>query len=183
MTLNQFIEEALNREHQLLVDAVQDLTPQELAWQPGPEANPIGWTLWHMLRVEDMWVQFFAQRQNELWERDGWHDRFGLPTRDNGFGHSTEQVAGFPALDLKTLLQYGEAVRAGTLEYLRSLGPPDFDATPWADRPNMWWHEFSVGALFRQIVGEFYQHLGQIAYLKGLKRGFGAVPADFATPR
>ena len=182
MTLYEFLEDAFNREHQLLMEAVQDLTPDELAWQPGPDSNPIGWTLWHMIRVEDMWLQFFAQRHSEIWERDGWHEKFGLPTRDNGFGHTIEQVAGFPALDLATLLQYGSAVRTATLEYLQRLKPEDFNATPWSDRPNIWWHDFTVGAMLRQITGELYQHLGQIAYLKGLKRGFGALSPSFAAP-
>ncbi len=165
MTLNYFIEDALNKEHDFLMEAVRGLTPQELAWRAGPEANPIVWILWHMLRVEDMWTQFFIQGRPELWERDGWHLKFGLPTRDNDFDHSPEQVAQFPTLDLPVLLEYGEAVRSGTLEYLRSLGPEDFDRIPREHRPEM-----SVGAVFRQIVGEFYQHQGHISYLKGLIR-------------
>lgn len=181
MILNAFIEGSLEREQQLLTEVVSDLTPDELIWRPGPDANPMGWTLWHMLRVEDMWVQFFARRQLELWERDGWHQKFGLPTRDNGFGHTPEQVAGFPALDLAALLQYGAAVRAGTLDYLRGLGPGDFQAMPRADRPDVWWHSVTVAAMFRQLVGEVYQHLGQLAYLKGLQRGAEALPPYFAT--
>ena len=183
MTLNQFIRDSLKWEQQLLMEVVSDLSPEELAWRPGPEANPMGWILWHMLRVEDMWVQFFAQRRLELWERDGWHEKFGLPTRDNGFGHTTEQVAGFPALDLATLLQYGDAVRSGTLEYLSGLGPEGFQLMPRDDRPEVWWHSLSVEAMFRQVIGELYQHLGQLAFLKGLKRGAGTFPPNFATAR
>ncbi len=177
MILNDFIETALNREQAYLLEAVGDLTPEELAWQPGADANPIGWMLWHTLRVEDMWIQFFVQRQPELWERDGWHEKFGLPTRDNGFGHTPEQVANFPALDLAELLRYGEAVRASTLEYLRGLAPEDFDRVPREQRPNL-----SVGGVLMQLLGEFYQHQGQIAYLKGLKRGAGALPPTYSTP-
>ena len=177
MILNDFIETALNREQAYLLEAVGDLTPEELAWQPGADANPIGWMLWHTIRVEDMWVQFFVQRQPELWERDGWHEKFGLPTRDNGFGHTPEQVANFPALDLAELLRYGEAVRASTLEYLRGLAPEDFDRVPREQRPNL-----SVGGVLLQLLGEFYQHQGQIAYLKGLKRGAGALPPTYSTP-
>ena len=171
MNLNEFIEDALNKEQEFLMDAVGDLTPQELAWRAGPEANPIGWILWHMFRVEDMWIQFFIQKQPEIWERDGWHQRFGLPTRDNGFDHTPEQVTGFPTLDLSELLKYAEAVRAQTLEYLGGLGPEDYNLVPRERRPEM-----SVGAIFRQIVGEFYQHQGHISYLKGLIRS-GAVPS------
>ena len=169
MTLNEFIEDALNKEHDFLMEAVNGLTPRELLWRAGPEANPIGWILWHMLRVEDMWIQFFIQTKPEIWERDGWHQRFGLPTRDNGFDHTPEQVASFPALDLTELIKYGDAVRAATLAYLNRLGPEDYDRVPRERRPEM-----SIGAIFRQIVGEFYQHQGHIAYLKGLLRSGAA---------
>ena len=165
MTLNDFIEDALNKEQMFLMDVVQDLTPDELAWRPGPEANPIGWILWHMIRVEDFWFQFFIQRQPELWEREGWHEKFGLPTRDNGFEHTQEQVSSFPALDLGELLKYGEVVRSGTLAYLKGLTPEDYAVVPRERQPDM-----SVGAICRQIVGELYQHQGHVAYIKGLLR-------------
>ena len=165
MTLNDFIEDAFRVEHEFLMEAVQDLTSEELAWRPGPEANPMGWILWHMLRVEDMWFQFFIQRQTEIWEKDGWTEKFGMPTRDNGFGHTQEQVDNFPVLDLAELLRYGDAVRAETLAYLKGLSPEDFDVVPREQRPEM-----SVGAIFRQVIGEVSQHQGQIAYLKGLVR-------------
>ena len=165
MTLNEFIEDAFDKEHGFLMEAVQDLTPDELAWRAGPEANPMGWILWHMIRVEDMWFQFFIQRPLEIWERAGWHEKFGLPTRANGFDHTLEQVTSFPNLDLAELLSYGEAVRAGTLSYLKGLTPEDFAAVPREPRPEM-----SVGAVFRQVIGELYQHQGHISYLKGLVR-------------
>ena len=177
MNLNEFIESALESEQALLLEAVEDLTPEELTWQPGPDTNPMGWMLWHTIRVEDMWIQFFIQRQIEIWERDGWNEKFGLPTRDNGFGHTSEQVASFPALDLQELLRYAEAVRAGTLEHLRVLTSGDFDQVPREQRPNL-----TVGSVYRQLLGEFFQHQGQIAYLKGLKRGSGALPPTYATP-
>ena len=112
-----------------------------------------------------MWFQFFIQLQPEIWERDGWHEKVGLPTRDNGFGHTQEQVTNFPALDLATLLEYGEAVRSATLSYLRGLSGDDYGVVPREQRPEM-----SVAAVFRQVIGELYQHQGQIAYLKGLLR-------------
>ena len=176
-TLNEFIENALSREQDFLLEAVQDLTPEELIWRAAPEANPIGWMLWHMLRVEDMWVQFYAQSQPELWQRDGWHEKFGLPTRDNGYGHTLEQVTNFPALDLQELLRYGAAVRASTLGYLRGLSGEDFEAIPRERMP-----EFSLASMFRQIIGEFYQHTGQIAYVKGLIRGSYAFPPNYTAP-
>ena len=165
MTLNEFIEDAFITEHEYLMDAIGDLTSDEVMWKAGPESNHIGWILWHMFRVEDMWFQFFIQRQPEIWERDGWNEKFGLPIRDNGFEHTQEQVNKFPAYDVKEMLAYGASVRNETLIYLKSVTPEQMDAVPRNARPEM-----SVGRIFRQVIGEVYQHQGHIAYLKGLVR-------------
>ena len=164
MTLNEFITDALEKENGFLIEALEGLGPEELGWQPAPDANSIGWILWHMVRVEDMWIQFFAQFQTELWETEGWHEKFGLPTRDNGFGHTADQVNNFPRLDLGEFLRYRAAVRQATLAYLDTLTPEDMERVPPERRPEM-----SLGAMFRQIIGEMYQHVGHIAYLRGLQ--------------
>ncbi|MDE2786342.1 MAG: DinB family protein [Chloroflexota bacterium] len=164
MTLNEFIVDALEKENGFLMEALDGLGPGELAWQPGADANSIGWILWHMVRVEDMWIQFFAQFQTELWETEGWHEKFGLPTRDNGFGHTSEQVNNFPGVDLDEFLRYRASVRQATLAYLDTLTPDDMERVPRERRPEM-----SLGAMFRQIIGEMYQHVGHIAYLRGLQ--------------
>ena len=164
MTLNEFIVDALDKENGFLMDALDGLGPEELVWQPAADANSIGWILWHMVRVEDMWIQFFAQFQTELWETEGWHEKFGLPTRDNGFGHTAEQVNNFPGVDLGEFLRYRASVRQATLAYLDTLTPDDMERVPRERRPEM-----SLGAMFRQIIGEMYQHVGHIAYLRGLQ--------------
>ncbi len=164
MTLNEFIADALDKENGFLTDALDGLGQDELAWQPAADANSIGWILWHMVRVEDMWIQFFAQFQTELWETEGWHEKFGLPTRDNGFGHTAEQVNNFPGVDLGEFLRYRASVRQSTLAYLDTLTPEDMERVPRERRPEM-----SLGAMFRQIIGEMYQHVGHIAYLRGLQ--------------
>ena len=164
MTLNEFIVDALDKENGFLLEALDGLGPDELAWQPAADANSIGWILWHMVRVEDMWIQFFAQFQTELWETEGWHEKIGLPTRDNGFGHTAEQVNNFPGVDLGEFLRYRASVRQATLAYLDTLTPEDMERVPRERRPEM-----SLGAMFRQIIGEMYQHVGHIAYLRGLQ--------------
>ena len=164
------IQDVLIYEGRMREEYVQGLTPEELRWRPGSEANHIGWILWHIARVEDFWVQFFIQRKLEMWERDGWHGKFGLPTRDNGFGHTPQQVRDFPDLDLDELMNYWRAVRPGTLEYVDTLNPDQLELVPRERRPEM-----SVNAILHQIIGEFYQHLGHIDYIKGLMRSRAAL--------
>ena len=51
------------------------------------------------------------------------------------------------------------------MSYLKTVTPEQMDEVPREARPEM-----SVGRIFRQIIGEVYQHQGHIAYLKGLAR-------------
>ena len=51
------------------------------------------------------------------------------------------------------------------MTYLRGLGPDDYAVVPRERQPDM-----TVGAVFRQVIGELYQHQGHIAYIKGLLR-------------
>ncbi len=74
-------------------------------------------------------------------------------------------MADFPAYDLPEMLKYGAEVRAATLNYLKTVTAEQMDVVPREARPEM-----SVGRIFRQVVGEMYQHQGHIAYLKGLIR-------------
>jgi hypothetical protein len=66
---------------------------------------------------------------------------------------------------LVELRAYGDAVRRETLEYLRGVTAEEFQRVPRDQRPEM-----SVAAISLQMVGEVYQHLGHIAYLRGLQR-------------
>ena len=177
MDLKDFIEQTLESCRRRLRRALRDLTPEELAWSPVPESNHIGFVVWHVARVEDRWVQSFARDQAEIWVRDGWSQRLGLPEGDTGLAYRAEQVLGMPPVTSGDLLAYLDDVRAETLEYLQALGPGDFDTvperTPFPEFPPAvrYFEGWSIGRMFGQLIGEEHQHLGQVAYLRGLQRG------------
>ena len=54
------------------------LSDDDLAWRPDPEANSIAWLVWHLTRIEDDHVAGVAGT-TQVWDDDGWADRFGLP--------------------------------------------------------------------------------------------------------
>ncbi len=183
MLTNEFCKGLFSKEANLLSEIINDLSADDLYWQPNVESNSIGWTIWHIARVEDMWIQFFSRRAIEKWETEGWHTIFNLPTRQTGFGQTPEQISLFPRADIGTLMGYRKAVRSSTIEFIDSLTERDYAATPWSDKPDMWWHNFSIISMLQQLLGELYQHMGQIAYIKGLRKGFTSVPEDYATPQ
>lgn len=44
-----------------LVEAVKDLTPEQLVWQPKNHPNSIGWSLAHIAETECWWIQCVVQ--------------------------------------------------------------------------------------------------------------------------
>jgi uncharacterized damage-inducible protein DinB len=153
---------------------LRGLTAEELRWRPGSEANPIGFLVWHVARVEDRWLARFPQDSTEVWIRDGWAQRCGLPESDTGVGYTTEQVMHFRMPPLADVQAYFDAVRQETLAYLQRLDASELEVTPKRSPfPEVGGlpDDFTIGRMFRQLIGEENQHLGHVAYLRGLQRG------------
>lgn len=76
-------------------------------------------------------------------------------------------MATLPRFDIADCLAYYEAVRRATLRYLDGLAPADFAHCP--DRVRR--PEYTIGKMLSHLIVEGIQHLGQVAYLRGLQRG------------
>ena len=146
--------------------ALQDLTPEERRFQPTPESNHIDFIVWHMARVEDTLFNRAILRRADLWEREGWGDKLGINEEGNGYRFSAEQATGIPALSIDVLMEYYTSVRTEFFDYIDSLTEEDLVGLPNPRRP-----EFPVGETLKHIVVEEAQHVGQIAYIRGMLRG------------
>ncbi len=162
-----FVEQTLEQIKEYLLAGLKGLTEAEARWQPKPDANPIAFIVWHVARVEDNWVQRFAQKLPEAWESEGWFQRLNLPKRDSGFGYTAEQVRALALPPMSDLLAYYESVRKLSLAYLRGLTPEQWEVKPWPDRRP----DYDIRRMWRQLVCEEAEHAGQVAYLRGLQRG------------
>ena len=149
-----------------LKKALSGLTQEERRFQPTPESNHIDFTVWHMARVEDDWIQRFAQRTRTVWQRDNWHGELGLPEKESGFQYTAQQVSDMPAFSMDRILDYYGAVRVETYKYLDSISEDDLGAEPHPRRPG-----FTVGEMFSHLMIEEAQHVGQVAYIRGIQRG------------
>ena len=167
MDFNEIIRLSLEDYMGDLRKALEGLTSDERRYQPSPEAHHIDFAVWHMARVEDDWLQSFAQRTDTVWKREGWQEKLGLPERDSGFGYTAEQVANFPRFDFDELMAYYDSVRRETLRYLEGLTADDLDTCPHPERRP----DYTIGKMFSHVIVEESQHVGQVAYLRGLQRG------------
>ena len=180
MKLNEFVEHCLEDYRRRVYAATAPLSEEEMHWRPDAESNSIAFLIWHTARVEDRLINVFARGTEEVWTRDGWSAKTDIPEADHGVNYTLEQVAALSPITKDDLQQYFDAVRAETLDYVRSLNDDDFDAvpedrTPFAEFPASvrYFRGRSISGIFRQLIGEEDQHLGQVAFIRGLKRGFG----------
>ena len=167
MGFKDVIQMAINEYMNDLRKALKGLSKEERRFQPDVSSNHIDFTVWHMSRVEDKWIHEFAQRTDTIWERDEWYKTLNLPKDESGYEYSSQQVVNFPDFDFKILMDYYLSVSHATLQYLGSLADKNLNTCPDDDRlPG-----YTIGKMFGHIIVEESQHLGQIAYLRGLQRG------------
>src|SRR5260370_17997316 len=104
MTIADLLADAFGRVREVVHEAVDGLTPGQLALRPESEANSIGWLVWHLTRIQDDHIADVA-RTTQVWTSpaDGssgptWADPFGLPfpTPAPGYGPGAAPVPAAP---------------------------------------------------------------------------------------
>lgn len=161
----RILRRAFDEYYEGLRKALAGLTPDERRFQPHEQANHIDFLVWHMARNEDGTISACA-RSDEVWRRDRWFARFGLPEHGDGCGFTLDQVRAFPAVEPGALLEYFAEVRAQTNSFLAGLTTEGLEQQVFVDRPTV-----LVGQILSHLVVEQAQHLGQVAFIRGLQRG------------
>ncbi len=139
--------------------------PQLKAQPAGPQSNPIGWLAWHLSRTQDKNYSLLL-RQNEAWTTHAWCQRFQLPpNRGSGNGDSLEQVRAFDPINAQTLIAYFDAAREKSRTFLNNLSDADLEQPSPASSPNA---SETIKITIARVTGDLIQHIGQIAYLRGL---------------
>jgi hypothetical protein len=161
--------DAIKRADDNLRRAVEELTVEELRNQPaGPGSNPIGWLVWHMTRTRDNIVASVTGKQS-IWEREGWGAKFGMEGQPPRF--VPEDVHTFDPKSFDTLMGYFEAVATQTGQDVEALADDEMGRMIEPTVPGR--PAQPVSARLGVILNDNIQHVGQVAYLRGLIRGQG----------
>lgn len=161
----EILTDLFTRVHDELPSQLDGLTAEQLLWRPASDANPIGWLAWHLTRVQDDHLAGVGDVE-QVWTR-GWSARFGLPYDDAaiGYGQTSEQVGAFSVADPALLTGYHADVHAFTLKVLQSLQTrADYDRIV----DERWDPPVTAAVRLVSVVGDITQHLGQLAYVRGL---------------
>jgi hypothetical protein len=149
----------------LAARAAEGLTEEELCQAPESGANPVGWLVWHLARVQDHHVAELLGTE-QVWVDGDWAPRIGLePDPSNtGYGHTAEEVATVRPENAAVLLDYLEEVQGRTTAMLAGLTPDDLDRV--VDK--RWDPAVTLGVRLVSIADDSLQHAGQAAYVRGL---------------
>jgi uncharacterized damage-inducible protein DinB len=143
------------------------MTQEEVMWRPACGNNSIGLILFHTARSEDSFVQARLRGKPEVWATGKWYNKLNVAEDEAGAHYTVEQVNAFPVPKIEEMMAYYTAVRAETLDYLKTLTAAAFDKKITMPR----FGEMPMAAIFSLIIGHTSQHIGEISYLRGLQRG------------
>lgn len=165
MTPADVLADAFGRIREAVHDALHDIDPKALTYRPDPEANSIAWLVWHLARTQDDHIAGVAGTEQQ-WTAAGWHDRFALPFAVDaiGYGQSAEEVGAVQVSDPALLLGYFDAAADVTAAYLGSLTEADLDRVV----DERWDPPVTLAVRLVSVVADNLQHVGQVAYLRGV---------------
>ncbi len=168
MKWQELVVDGFGMIHPLLEEALDGLSTHELDWQPKPGCNSIGWTVWHLARIEDGGLAGLMERP-QLWVEDGWAMKFNRKpdAGDDGYGHTPEQVAAFRSPAADVLLAYCRAVEERSKPFLMELTEADLDKRVNEPGPDT----ALVGFRLMAVLADVNQHAGEVSYLRGLLKG------------
>ena len=167
----ELIVTSLGESRQYIADAIKGLSQDEITWRPKEHSNCIAFLLWHVARVEDLWINRILLGGKEIYEAEGWYKKFGTPAQDSGFGYDVEKLNSWPVPRLALLKEYAAVVREKTLAYLKSVNEKKLD-----EPRDFGWSKGTVGSALSHLITEVGEHSGQIGYLRGVIRGIENPP-------
>ncbi|MET0907916.1 MAG: DinB family protein [Ilumatobacteraceae bacterium] len=165
MNVSDLLLELYGRIPPLVGAAVDGLDAGQLTWQPSPDANTIGWLVWHLTRVQDHHVAEILDT-DQVWVGADWADRFRLePDPSNtGYGHTVSDVLAVQPDGPRALVEYLDAVDQRTRAMLADT--VDVDLERIVDR--RWDPPVTLGVRLVSIADDCLQHAGQASYVRGL---------------
>ena len=122
MSWQDLMIDGFGRIQEILEHVFEGMSPEIIDTLPKADCNPIGWLGWHLIRVQDAQMADLMGEE-QLWTRDGWHEKFHRPAdpEDSGFGDTPEKVAAFKSPEMKVVIDYSQATVERSQAYLKTL--------------------------------------------------------------
>lgn len=145
--------------------ALDGLTVGQLCDTRGGTTNSIGFDVWHVVRTIDNIIHFVFDREQPVWLRDAFHERWGLPKVDQGTGMDPGDAysMAFPAPE--EFKRYTAAVRDAVVPRIAVMSDAYLSEVqvirPWGPIPR-------IEAILHGLIGHGNGHLGRASYARTL---------------
>lgn len=152
-------------------ETLSGLTPADLDRQPHRDCNSIGWTVWHLARVQDAQIADLAEEE-QLWLKDGWYGKFNRPAKgdDTGYEDTPDDVRAFRSPEASVQLDYLKATVDKSKQYVSGLKAAELSRK--LDEP--WFQPLpTVGVRLVSIMADALMHAGESDYIRGLLSAMG----------
>jgi hypothetical protein len=164
MTFTGFAVALMERSQVRMKRAMEDLTDDQLYWQPAEGANSIGWLVWHLSRWKDIQTARVVG-EPQVWVSEAWAGRFGMAEAAHGSGDGPADVAAFRA-ERTLLIGYADAAHEAALRRVGSATAEqlsnDTPSPTGGGAPGVGWSAILTNTI------DYTEHTGQIAYLRGM---------------
>lgn len=163
MSVSDLLADGFDRIRQVVHAVLDGLSLDDLTFRVDPQANSIGWLIWHLTRVQDDHVAGAARLQ-QVWP-EGWQQRAGLPypPMELGYGQDPADIS-LLRLPAEFLAGYHDATYAQTMSVVRGLR--DADLSRIVDRSFS--PPVTLGVRLVSVLADDLQHAGQAAFLRGI---------------
>jgi uncharacterized damage-inducible protein DinB len=163
-TSADLLTDAFGRINESVHGALEGLTEDELVQAVAPDSNTVAWLVWHLTRIMDDHIAGVADSE-QLWMRDGWAERFGLPfpLEELGYGQTADEVRQV-RVSGELLRGYHDATYERVLDYVLTVTAHDLDRVV----DERWDPPVTLGVRLVSVVNDSMQHVGQAAYVRGI---------------
>ena len=161
-----YFRSALKEMHKSYFDAVKDLTDEQLHFRPLDKGHHIAFALWHLVRTEDMVINFLVQKKNPIWNAEVWDKKLEMDPRAQGTGMTEQQAAAVRINNLQDFIGYIQSTFNASESWLETLKEVDLEQIqdlPVLGKRSL--YEVIGGTTLVHSAG----HLGEIWYIKGLQ--------------
>jgi hypothetical protein len=165
MTSNDLLTDAFSRIHGVVHQAVDGLTPDELAFRVNGDTNSIAWLIWHLSRITDDHLADAASK-GQVWTANGWVDKFALPfpPEATGYGFGGDDVAAVKVKSGEILIGYFDEVIEEADRYVKHLKEDDYARVV----DDSWNPPVTLAVRLISVISDGLQHAGQAMFIRGI---------------
>jgi hypothetical protein len=165
MTSVDLLTDAFSRVHGVVHQAVDNLTPDELAFRVNGNTNSIAWLIWHLSRVTDDHLSEAGSKE-QVWIGNGWAEKFALPFPPDatGYGFGGDDVAAVKVKSGEILIGYFDEVIEEATRFVKHLKDDDFARVV----DDSWTPPVTLAVRLISVISDDLQHAGQAMFIRGI---------------